>query len=87
MTLVLRRVPSDRCVLLRGVFGADPEGPEDRVRRGHHRHSHPQEEGGAEEAAGPALHQLLPDHVMALLRRRRRRWVTQQTTVNQPNQP
>jgi len=56
---------SDWRVLLRGVLRLDAEGPEDGVRRGHHRHPHPQaEEGGAEEETGPALHQLLPDHLM-----------------------
>ena len=58
-------VPPDRRVLLRGVLSLDAEGPEDGVRRGHHRHPHPQEEEGrAEEEAGPALHQLLPDHLI-----------------------
>lgn len=56
---------SDRRLLLRGMFRFDPEGPEDGVRRGHHRNPDSQEEEGrSEEAAGAALHQLLPDHMM-----------------------
>lgn len=47
------------------MFRSDPEGPEDGVRRGHHRHPDSQEEEGrSEEAPGAALHQLLPDHMM-----------------------
>lgn len=52
-------------MLLCGVFGFDAERPEDCVRRGHHRHPHPQEEEGrSEETARPALHKLLPHHVI-----------------------
>lgn len=55
----------DRGLLLRGVLGADPEGPEDGVWRGYHRHSGSQEEEGIhEEKTGTPLHQLLLDHVM-----------------------
>lgn len=58
-------ISSDWCVLLRGMFSVDPEGPEDRIRRGHYRHPGSQEkEGSFEEEAGTTLHQLLSDHVM-----------------------
>lgn len=52
-------------MLLRGMFRLDPEGPEDGVRRGHHRDPDSQEKEGSSEAkTGAALHQLLSDYVI-----------------------
>lgn len=65
MCLLSSLVSSDWGVLLRGMFSADAEGPEDGVRRGHHRNPDSQKkEGRSEEETGTTLHQLLSDHVI-----------------------
>lgn len=65
MCLLSSLVSSDWGVLLRGMFSADAERPEDGVRRGHHRNPDSQKkEGRSEEETGTALHQLLSDHVI-----------------------
>lgn len=59
-------VSSDRCMLLRGMFSFDSEGPEGGVWWGHHCNldSQEEEEANSEERTGTTLHQLLPDHVI-----------------------
>lgn len=65
MCLLSPLVLSDWGVLLRGMFSADAEGPEDGIWRGHHRNPDSQKkEGRSEEETGTALHQLLSDHVI-----------------------